>query len=117
MGNLQAVGSIVESIYVDELGSTLSTEDIYRILVVDIMEGAIEVDWRDFFPYLKWIPNRSMEMKIQKLYIRRKAVMKALMNEQKKRLTSGKVVFSCLITTSNRFMQIILYMIELYIII
>ncbi|KAL2332540.1 hypothetical protein Fmac_020121 [Flemingia macrophylla] len=88
----QALGSNVESIYVGELGSTLSREDIYKILVVDIMEGAIEVDWRDFFPYLKWIPNRNMEMKIQNLYIRRKAVMKALMNEQKKRIASGKEI-------------------------
>ncbi|KAJ1405848.1 Cytochrome P450 [Sesbania bispinosa] len=88
----QALGNNLESVYVEELGCTLSREDIYKTLVVDIMEGAIEVDWRDFFPYLKWIPNRSMEMKIQKLYFHRKAVMKALMNEQKKRLTSGKEV-------------------------
>lgn len=94
MGNWQALGSNVESIYVEELGSTLSREDIYKTLVVDIMEGAIEVDWRDFFPYLKWIPNRSVEKKIQNLYVRRKAVMKALMNEQKKRIASGKVGFS-----------------------
>ncbi|XP_057457934.1 ent-kaurene oxidase-like [Lotus japonicus] len=86
----QALGSNVESIYVEELGSTLSRDDVYKILVLDIMEGAIEVDWRDFFPYLKWIPNKSIEMKIQKLYDRRKAVMKALMNEQRKRLASGK---------------------------
>ncbi|XP_020232234.1 ent-kaurene oxidase, chloroplastic isoform X2 [Cajanus cajan] len=88
----QALGNNIESIHVEELGSTLSREDIYKILVVDIMEGAIEVDWRDFFPYLKWIPNRSMEMKIHNLYIRRKAVMKALMNEQKKRMASGREV-------------------------
>ncbi|KAK7270607.1 hypothetical protein RJT34_25903 [Clitoria ternatea] len=88
----QAVGNNVESIYVEELESTLSSEDIYKILVVDIMEGAIEVDWRDFFPYLKWIPNKSVEMKIQKLHVRRKAVMKALINEQKKRIASGKEV-------------------------
>jgi len=56
-----------------------------------MMEGAIEVDWRDFFPYLKWIPNRSMEMKIQNLHSRREAVMKALMIEQKKKMESGKV--------------------------
>ncbi|KAH1144781.1 hypothetical protein GYH30_040893 [Glycine max] len=88
----QALGSNVETIYVEELGSTLSKEDIYKILVVDISEGAIEVDWRDFFPYLKWIPNRRMEMKIQNLHVRRKAVMKALMNEQKNRMASGKKV-------------------------
>jgi ent-kaurene oxidase len=60
------------------------------------MEGAIEVDWRDFFPYLKWVPNKSMEKKIHKVDLSRKYVMKALINEQKKRLASGKVGFSCL---------------------
>ncbi|KAF7829724.1 ent-kaurene oxidase, chloroplastic [Senna tora] len=86
----QALGNIVDAIYVEELGATLSKDDIYKILVIDIMEGAIEVDWRDFFPYLKWIPNKSMEMKIHRMYSRRKAVMQALMNEQKKRIASGK---------------------------
>ncbi|XP_057457719.1 ent-kaurene oxidase-like [Lotus japonicus] len=86
----QALGSDVESIHVEELGRKLSRDDIYKILVLDLMEGAIQVDWRDFFPYLKWIPNKSLEMKIQKLCDRRKAVMKALMNEQRKRLASGK---------------------------
>ncbi|RDX92218.1 Ent-kaurene oxidase, chloroplastic, partial [Mucuna pruriens] len=72
------------SVYVEELGNTLAREGIYKILVVDLMEGAIEVDWRDFFPYLKWVPNRSIEMKIQNLHSRRKAVTEALMNKQKK---------------------------------
>ncbi|MED6184177.1 hypothetical protein PIB30_044988 [Stylosanthes scabra] len=88
----QGVGSDVESVYVDEFGSRISRKDIYQILVVDIMEGAIEVDWRDFFPYLRWIPNKSMETKIQSMCFRRKAVMKALINEQKKRIASGKKV-------------------------
>ncbi|XP_061373130.1 ent-kaurene oxidase-like [Gastrolobium bilobum] len=88
----QALGNNVESIYVEELGGTLSREDMHKILVADLMEGAIEVDWRDFFPYLKWIPNKSMVMKIQKLVIRRKALMKALMNEQRKRMASGKEI-------------------------
>lgn len=90
---MQALGSDVESIYVEELASTLSREDLYNILVVEFMEGAIEVDWRDFFPYLKWIPNKSLEMKIQKVDLGRKYIMKALINEQKKRLASGKVGF------------------------
>jgi ent-kaurene oxidase len=96
MDNLQALGSDVESIYVEEFASRLSRENLYNILVVDFMEGAIEVDWRDFFPYLKWIPNKSMEKKIHKVDRSRKYVMKALINEQKKRLASGKVGFSCL---------------------
>ncbi|RDX78549.1 Ent-kaurene oxidase, chloroplastic, partial [Mucuna pruriens] len=87
----QGVGINVESIYVEELGATLSKDDIYNILVLDMMEGALEVDWRDFFPYLKWIPNKSIEIKIQKLYLRRKAVMEALIDDYKmRRIASGK---------------------------
>lgn len=87
----QGLGRNIESIYVEELERTLSRDDIYKILVLDMMEGAIEVDWRDFFPYLKWIPNRSVEKRIQNLNFRRGVVMRALMNEQKKRMASGKV--------------------------
>lgn len=85
----------MESIYVKELGITLSRYEIHKILVLDMMEGAIEVDWRDFFPYLKWVPNKGLEMKIQRLSSRRHAVMNALMSEEKKRIASGEVVFSC----------------------
>ncbi|XP_031279374.1 ent-kaurene oxidase, chloroplastic [Pistacia vera] len=86
----EALGRDVESVYVKELGTSLSKEEIHRILVTDMLEGAIEVDWRDFFPYLKWIPNKSIEMKIQRLSSRRHAVMNALMSEEKKRIASGE---------------------------
>lgn len=81
----------MESIYVKGLGATLSRDEIFKILVLDPMEGAIEVDWRDFFPYLKWLPNKSFENKIQKMHFQRKAVMIALIEQQKKRIASGKV--------------------------
>lgn len=90
---MQALGKNIESVYVEELGSTLSREDIFKVLVLDLMEGAIEVDWRDFFPYLKWVPNKTMENKIQRIASRRNAVMNALIKEQKKRIASGEVVF------------------------
>ncbi|KAM7280598.1 hypothetical protein ACFE04_007732 [Oxalis oulophora] len=88
----QGVGKDVESIYVEELGTTLSRQDIFNILVLDMMEGAIDVDWRDFFPYLKWIPNKTLENRIHQLHFRRKAVMNALIKEQKKRIASGEAV-------------------------
>ncbi|KAL6212973.1 hypothetical protein ACLB2K_018188 [Fragaria x ananassa] len=89
----QAFGKDIEKpIYVEEFGTTLSRDEIFKVLVLDIMEGAIEVDWRDFFPYLRWIPNKTMETKIQRLYSRRKAVMTALINEQKKRIASGEEI-------------------------
>ena len=101
----QAMGTTVESIYVEELGETLSRKQIFKALVADMMEGAIEVDWRDFFPYLKWIPNPSMERKIQRMSFYRKVVMKALIDQQKQeRLASGKVSFLCV--NSETFVQI-----------
>ena len=86
------MGEDIESIYVEELGTTLSREEIFEVLVADPMAGAIEVDWRDFFPYLRWIPNKSMEMKIERMDFRRAALMKALIEKQKKRISSGEVV-------------------------
>lgn len=74
----------------------MSKEEILEILVIDPMKGAIEVDWRDFFPYLKWIPNKSFEKTIQQMHVRRQAVMTVLINEQKKRISSGEVHLLCL---------------------
>ncbi|EOY14615.1 GA requiring 3 [Theobroma cacao] len=88
----QALGEDVQSIYVEELGTTFSREEIHKVLVIDMMEGAIDVDWRDFFPYLKWFPNKSFEMKIQQKHIRRMALMNALIKEQMKRIDSGEEV-------------------------
>ncbi|GFP96557.1 ent-kaurene oxidase chloroplastic [Phtheirospermum japonicum] len=85
----KAIGEDVQSIYVEELGTVLSRHEIFKILVIDPMEGAIEVDWRDFFPYFKWIPHKSFEKKIQQMHFRRQAVMKALIEHQKKRINSG----------------------------
>lgn len=82
----------MESAYVEELGATLSRQEMFKILVVDIMEGAIDVDWRDFFPYLNWIPNPQFQNKIDHMCFQREAVMKALIQHQKKRIASGKVL-------------------------
>lgn len=90
----------MESLDVDDLGTTLSREEVFNVLVLDPMEGAIEVDWRDFFPYLKWIPNNSFEMMIERMRLRRQAVMNALIKEQKKRIALGKVAFLCLKSTN-----------------
>ncbi|XP_030513546.1 ent-kaurene oxidase, chloroplastic-like [Rhodamnia argentea] len=86
----QALGREVKSIYVEELGTTLSKEEMFKVMVSDMMAGAIEVDWRDFFPYLRWIPNKSFEKKIEQLAFRRKVVAKALLKEQKRRIASGE---------------------------
>ncbi|XP_031487164.1 ent-kaurene oxidase, chloroplastic [Nymphaea colorata] len=86
----QALGEDIDSIYVEELGLELSRWEIFRALVDDPMMGAIEVDWRDFFPYLSWVPNRRAESKIREMDRRRTAVMKALIERQKKRMAAGE---------------------------
>ncbi|XP_010525643.1 PREDICTED: ent-kaurene oxidase, chloroplastic-like [Tarenaya hassleriana] len=86
----QALGEDVQSIYVKELGKTLSRKEIFKILVHDMMEGAIDVDWRDFFPYLRWIPNKQFETRIQQKHFRRLAVMNALIQDQMKQKDSQK---------------------------
>ncbi|RWV88768.1 hypothetical protein BHE74_00051448 [Ensete ventricosum] len=89
---LQALGQDVESIFVEELGKEMTKKEIFNILVVDPMMGAIKVDWRDFFPYLSWIPNRSFETKIQGMVTRKMAVTRALIMEQKKRRERGEEI-------------------------
>ncbi|KAF3793320.1 Ent-kaurene oxidase [Nymphaea thermarum] len=86
----QALGEDIDSIYVEELGLELSRWEIFRALVDDPMMGAIEVDWRDFFPYLSWVPNRRAESRIREMDRRRTAVMKALIERQKKRMAAGE---------------------------
>ncbi|KAJ0789758.1 putative ent-kaurene monooxygenase [Helianthus annuus] len=86
----QTMGKDVESIYVEDLKITMKRDEIFQVLVVDPMMGAIDVDWRDFFPYLKWVPNTKFENTIQQMYIRREAVMKALIKQHKERIASGE---------------------------
>ncbi|CAM8998771.1 unnamed protein product [Rhodiola kirilowii] len=86
----QAVGNDVDSLYVEELGTTISNEEMYKILVTDLMEAAIEVDWRDFFPYLRWIPNKSIEENMKCFVSRRRAVIREMIRQQRKRLSEGK---------------------------
>ncbi|XP_051135400.1 ent-kaurene oxidase [Andrographis paniculata] len=88
----EAIGEDVESIYVPEFDRVVSREEIFDILVVAPMGGAIEVDWRDFFPYLKWIPNQRFEYKLNQMHFRRMAVMKALVDKQKQRIASGTAI-------------------------
>nr|KJB63786.1 hypothetical protein B456_010G015900 [Gossypium raimondii] len=87
----QALGKDVESIYVEEIG-TLSRKEMHKVLVMDMMEGAIDVDWRDFFPYLRWIPNKSFELNIQRKHLRRMALMNALIKDQMKRIDAGETL-------------------------
>ncbi|GAB4825710.1 hypothetical protein Ancab_008583 [Ancistrocladus abbreviatus] len=91
----------MKSIFVEELGTTLSLQNILHILVLDVMEVATEVDWRDFFTYLRWIPNKKLEARMKNLEFRRHAVMKVLINERKKQVVVGGVYESEKITEEH----------------
>lgn len=86
------MGEDVQSLYVEELGITMSRHDLFDCLVHEPMMGAIEVDWRDFFPYLKWIPNKKFENRIQQMYIRRHAVMKSLIQRRLEKKNASEQV-------------------------
>ncbi|GJU36216.1 Ent-kaurene oxidase, chloroplastic-like protein [Tanacetum coccineum] len=86
------VGKDVESLDVEDLGINMKKDEMFQVLVDDIMMGAIEIDWRDFFPYLKWVSNKKFENKIHEIYIRRNAVMKALIKEHKNALLQGSYI-------------------------
>ncbi|KAL3505228.1 hypothetical protein ACH5RR_035069 [Cinchona calisaya] len=104
----QTLGKDVESIYVEELGTIFLKKEVLKVLVHDQMEGAIEVDWRDFFPFLKWIPNKSFEYKIQQMDVRRVAVMKALIKEPKECFESGRELncyLDCLLSEAKTFTE------------
>lgn len=93
----QSLGKDMESVYVEELGMTVTKKEMFQILVTDPMMGAIEVDWRDFFPYLRWVPNKNLELKIQQMETRKRAVTKNLIKEQKQRkITHGEEISSYL---------------------
>ena len=85
------MGEDVSSIYVEEFGRVLSRDEIYEAVVHDFMWCVLEVDWRDFFPYLSWVPNESFETKVLTTEARRTAVMRALINRQKERIARGEV--------------------------
>ena len=105
--DLQVLGEDVESIYVEEFGTTFSKEELLKVLVHDLMVGAIEVDWRDFFPFLSWIPNKSFEDKIHQMDLRRGAATKALIKQQRKHFKPGQVILLFLAQLDFGFLWLI----------
>lgn len=91
MLHFQALGEDVSSVYVKEFGRDISKDEIYQIIVADMMMCVIEIDWRDFFPYLSWIPNKSFDTTVATTESRRTTVMRALIDQQKERIAHGKV--------------------------
>eukprot|EP01018_Ginkgo_biloba_P007377 Gb_31843 [translate_table: standard] len=92
----------VESMYVEEMGRKLSKWEVYDIFMLDFLKWGIEVDWRDFFPYLKWVPFKRFEENLSRVDRRRDAVVKALVQEQKQLLASGKMsIWEPILETSD----------------
>eukprot|EP01018_Ginkgo_biloba_P001172 Gb_31184 [translate_table: standard] len=86
----QVLGRDVECVYVEELGAAVLKWEMHSMLVTEFIKGAIDVDWRDFFPNLRWIPNRSFERRIMDVERKRTAIMKAVIRDQKQLIASGK---------------------------
>uniref|UniRef100_A0ACD5V2Y8 Uncharacterized protein n=1 Tax=Avena sativa TaxID=4498 RepID=A0ACD5V2Y8_AVESA len=93
---IQCFGEDVSSVYVEEFGREISKEEICQIIVVDMMKCVTEVDWRDFFPYLSWIPNKSFDTRVITTESRRTAVMQAIITQQKERIERGEARVSYL---------------------
>jgi hypothetical protein len=74
-----------------EFGREVSDEELCDIMVVDTLTSLAEVDWRDFFPYLGWIPNKRFDAKVLPSEARRTAVTRALINYRKERIERGEV--------------------------
>eukprot|EP01018_Ginkgo_biloba_P001495 Gb_10061 [translate_table: standard] len=73
--------------------SWVCLQQIYDIVVGDPAKGALEINWRDFVPYIgPWLPNRPLHNKLRQLTKRRAAVVRALIEEERKLLSSGKVI-------------------------
>ena len=87
----QVLGRDPEFVYVDEFGRNVSRWQMFKAIVIDPLETVLDVDWRDFFPYLKWVPNKSLEDKITKVCQKRDAIVNALISEERQLLANGKV--------------------------
>ena len=86
------------SVYVEEFGREISKEEIFHVLVHEILSCVVEPDWRDYFPYLSWLPNKSFETIVSSTEFRRDAVMNALIKRQKERIARGEVTRNALYT-------------------
>lgn len=85
----QVIGRDPDAIFVKELDRIVPRWEIFQALVMDPLEAVIEVDWRDFFPALRWVPN-SVEAKVRAVDNKRNAIMGALISEQRQLLANGK---------------------------
>jgi ent-kaurene oxidase len=91
MLHLQSLGEDVSSVYVKEFGREISKEEMHRTMVFDMMSCVIVADWRDHFPYLGWLPNKSFDTRLVTAESRRTAVIRALIDQRRERIACGEV--------------------------
>eukprot|EP00250_Pteridium_aquilinum_P015768 c22752_g1_i2 orf=280-1899(-) len=87
----QVLGRDPDSVFVKEFGRNVSKGEMYQALVMDPLEAVMEVDWRDFFPAFKWLPNNKVEGKVHAVNHKRNTIIGALISEQRQLLANGKV--------------------------
>lgn len=49
------------------------------------------MDWRDFFPAFKWVPNKSLMDVVYAVEVKRTAIIRSLIREQRKRIQKSQV--------------------------
>ncbi|XP_057873300.2 ent-kaurene oxidase, chloroplastic [Cryptomeria japonica] len=88
----QVIGKTVEPLYVEELGSEIvSVQDMYNLIVGDPGNAALEINWRDFLPFVnRWFPNKKLRKMLDDVTKRRSALVKALIRQERDLLASGK---------------------------
>ena len=88
---MQVLGYVPDQIEVPELGAAVSTWEMFDALVIAPLRAVMSVDWRDFFPLFKWLPNQSVEGYVREVDFKRNAIINALIREQRKRLANLEV--------------------------
>jgi ent-kaurene oxidase len=68
-----------------ELG-VVTKQEMFDACVSNPMKALVEIDWRDFFPAFKWVPNKALENKIKAMERKRTLIMRGLIKEQRKRI-------------------------------
>ncbi|KAH9291741.1 hypothetical protein KI387_043072, partial [Taxus chinensis] len=88
----QVIGRTVEPLYIEELGAKIvSVRDMYDLIIRDPATAALEINWRDFVPFInRWLPNKKLHAMLNRVTRRRSAVVRALIRQERELLSSGK---------------------------
>ncbi|KAH9300328.1 hypothetical protein KI387_011911, partial [Taxus chinensis] len=88
----QVIGRTVEPLYIEELGAKIvSVRDMYDLIIRDPATAALEINWRDFVPFInRWLPNKKLHAMLNRVTRRRSAVVRALIRQERELLSAGK---------------------------